>query len=70
MHDSFPHALSLNQKGCNAFALIYRVNHPYIDLARAITYLYNHAQKFNIDKKHYSLWGGSAGARMTATLDG
>lgn len=55
MHDSFPHALSLNQKGCNAFALIYRVNHPYIDLARAITYLYNHAQKFNIDKKHYSL---------------
>ena len=33
MHDSFPHALELSKRGYNAFALIYRVEHPYEDLA-------------------------------------
>ncbi len=68
MHDSFPHALALSQKGYNAFALIYRVNHPYEDLAQAITFIYHHADELVIDKNHYSLWGGSAGARMAAVL--
>jgi len=68
MHDSFPHALALSQKGYNAFALIYRVNHPYEDLARAISFIYDHADQLKVDKNHYSLWGGSAGARMAATL--
>lgn len=68
MHDSFPHALELSQKGYNAFALIYRVNHPYEDLARTISFLYDHADMLKIDKNHYSLWGGSAGARMAASL--
>lgn len=68
MHDSFPHALALSQKGYNAFALIYRVNHPYEDLAQAITYIYHHGDELEIDKNHYSLWGGSAGARMAAVL--
>ena len=36
MHDSFPHALELSKRGYNAFALIYRVEHPYEDLAKAI----------------------------------
>ena len=43
MHDSFPHALELSKRGYNAFALIYRVNHPYKDLARAIAFIYDHA---------------------------
>lgn len=68
MHDSFPHALALSKKGYNAFALIYRVTDPYIDLARAIAFIYDHADILEIDKNHYSLWGGSAGARMAATL--
>lgn len=68
MHDSFPHALELSKRGYNAFALIYRVNHPYKDLARAISFIHDHADMLRIDKKYYSLWGGSAGARMAATL--
>lgn len=68
MHDSFPHALVLSQKGYNAFVLIYRADHPYKDLARAISFIYDHADHLKIDKSHYSLWGGSAGARMAAVL--
>jgi hypothetical protein len=68
MHDSMPHALKLSQKRYNAFALIYRVDHPYKDLARAISFIYDHSDELKVDKNHYSLWGGSAGARMAATL--
>lgn len=68
MQDSFPHALYLSQKGYNAFALIYRPTRPYEDLARAISFIYDHANKLEIDRDHYSLWGGSAGARMAAEL--
>lgn len=68
MHDSFPHALEISKKGYNAFALIYRVNHPYQDLARAISFIHDHADMLKVDKNHYSLWGGSAGARMAARL--
>lgn len=68
MHDSFPHALEISKKGYNAFVLIYRVEHPYKDLARAIAFIYDHADMLKVDKRHYSLWGGSAGARMAATL--
>ena len=70
MHDSFPHALELSKKGYNAFALIYRPGAQTAceDLARAIAFLHEHADKLEIDMEDYSLWGGSAGARMTAWL--
>ncbi len=68
MHDSFPHALEASKNGYNAFALIYRPNDPYNDLAQAITYIYDHADELQVDPDNYSLWGGSAGARMAATL--
>lgn len=68
MHDSFPHALEVSRKGYNAFALIYRPDEAYEDLARAITYLYDHAKELGIQADGYSLWGGSAGARMAAVL--
>lgn len=68
MQDSFPHASYLSQKRYNAFALIYRPTSPYEDLARAITFIYDHTNELEIDKDHYSLWGGSAGARMAAEL--
>ncbi len=68
MHDSFPHALELSKKGYNAFALIYRPEEPYEDLAQAIRYIYEHAEDLEVDTKNYSLWGGSAGARMAAVL--
>ena len=70
MHDSFPHALELSKKGYNAFALIYRpgANTGCEDLARAIAFLHKNAAKLGIDMKDYSLWGGSAGARLAAWL--
>ena len=68
MHDSFPHALELSKQGYNAFALIYRPGDAYEDLARAITYIYDHADELGVSRTGYSLWGGSAGARMAATL--
>ena len=70
IHDSFPHALELSKKGYNAFALIYRPGAQTAceDLARAIAFLYDHAEELEIDMDGYSLWGGSAGARMAAWL--
>lgn len=68
MHDSFPHSLELSRAGYTAFALIYRPEDPYNDLARAITFVYDNAEALGVAKENYSLWGGSAGARMAATL--
>ena len=70
MHDSFPHALELSKMGYNAFALIYRPGAQTAceDLARAIAFLHEHADELQIDMTDYSLWGGSAGARMAAWL--
>lgn len=68
MHDSFPHALELSKMGYNAFALIYRPDHPYEDLAQAIAFIYDNSEELEVDPDDYSLWGGSAGARMAATL--
>ena len=70
MQDSFPHALELSKKGYNAFALIYRPGAQTAceDLARAITFIFDHAQELEVDAACYSLWGGSAGARMAAWL--
>lgn len=68
MHDSFPHALELSKMGYNAFALIYRPDDPYTDLAQAIAYIYDPAGELQVDPEGYSLWGGSAGARMAAAL--
>lgn len=70
MHDSFPHALELSKKGYNAFALIYRsgAETAYEDIARAIAFIHEHANELEVDTADYSLWGGSAGARMSASL--
>lgn len=68
MHDSFPHSLELCKAGYTAFALIYRPDDPYSDLARAITFIQENSEMLGVAKNNYSLWGGSAGARMAATL--
>lgn len=68
MHDSFPHSLELCKAGYTAFALIYRPDDPYNDLARAITFIGKNSERLGVAKTNYSLWGGSAGARMAATL--
>ena len=68
MHDSFPHALELSKKGYNAFALIYRpgARTACEDLARAVSFIFAHADELGVNTDCYSLWGGSAGGRMAA----
>ena len=70
MQDSFPHCLELSRRGYNAFALIYRPGAQTAceDLARAIAVLHERAGELDISMDGYSLWGGSAGARMAAWL--
>lgn len=70
MHDSFPHALELSKRGYNAFALIYRPGAQTAceDLARAVAFIHEHAEELEVDVSDYSLWGGSAGARMAAWI--
>jgi acetyl esterase/lipase len=70
MHDSFPHASELSKKGYNAFALNYRPGYDTAmqDLARAIAFIHEHCEELEVDMEGYSLWGGSAGARMAAEL--
>ena len=70
MHDSFPHALELSKMGYNAFALIYRPGWDTAneDLARAISFIFEHSDELGVDTSGYSLWGGSAGARMAADV--
>ncbi|MBQ6325933.1 MAG: alpha/beta hydrolase [Clostridia bacterium] len=70
MHDSFPHALELSKKGYHAFVLVYRPGAQTAceDLARAIAFIHEHAEELEMDVSDYSLWGGSAGARITAWL--
>ncbi len=68
MQDSFPHALELSKQGYNAFSLIYRPGAQTAceDLARAITFIFDHREELEVSTEDYSLWGGSAGARMAA----
>lgn len=70
MQDSFPHALELCKKGYNAFALIYRsdANKAMEDLSRAVAFIHEHYDELKVDVFNYSVWGGSAGARMAAWL--
>ncbi len=68
MQDSFPHALELSKQGYNAFSLIYRPGAQTAceDLARAVQFIFEHAEELEVNTDGYSLWGGSAGARMAA----
>ena len=68
LQDSFPHALEISARGLNAFALIYRPYCPYDDLAKAIAFVHDHSEELGVSADGYSLWGGSAGARIAATL--
>ncbi len=70
MQDSFPHALELSKQGYNAFALIYRPGAQTAceDLARAIQFIFEYAEELEVNTDGYSLWGGSAGARMAAWI--
>lgn len=71
VHESLPHALELSRRGYHGFALVYRTRTADTaceDLARAIQFIFSHREELGVDSDGYSLWGGSAGARMAAYL--
>jgi len=71
VHEGFPHAIALSQKGYNAFVIQYRVGGEKVaceDLAAAISYIFRNAELFNVATEDYSVWGSSAGARMAANI--
>lgn len=72
MHDSFPHALALSRAGLNGFAVQYRPDAQLAcqDLARAVSFVFEHADELGVDTEGYALGGGSAGARMAAYVGG
>ncbi|MBW2428373.1 MAG: prolyl oligopeptidase family serine peptidase [Deltaproteobacteria bacterium] len=61
----------LSQKGYNTFALRYRTGgglRATEDLAAAISYVFKNADRLGVSVADYSLWGGSAGARMVGNI--
>jgi acetyl esterase/lipase len=71
IHESFPLALELSKEGYNAFAIQYRAGGAEVaceDLAAALTFIFENAKTLQVGTDGYSLWGGSAGARMAAYL--
>ena len=72
VHEGFPHAAAISDKGLNAFVLRYRAGHGEAvatrDLAAAVSYALRNAESLGVGTAGYSLWGSSAGARMAAAI--
>lgn len=71
LHEGFPLAEVINQKGYNAFVLQYRTGDEMTaceDMAAALSWIFENAESLGISTAGYSVWGGSAGARMAADL--
>lgn len=71
LHEGFPLALEISKKGFNAFVIRYRVGsgqRATEDLAAAIAYIFRNAKILEVSTKDYSVWGGSAGARMAGNI--
>ena len=71
LHEGFPLAQYLSKQGYNAFVLQYRIGGEKVaceDMAQALSWIFSHASELDISTSDYSVWGGSAGARMAADL--
>ena len=72
IHEGFPYAVAISQKGYNAFVLRYRTGQGGAvateDLAAALSYIFRNAETLGVSTANYSLWGSSAGARMAAAI--
>jgi acetyl esterase/lipase len=72
VHEGFPHALEISNRGYNAFVLKYRVGQggsvATQDMAAAISYVFKNAETLGVSPRDYSVWGSSAGARMAAAI--
>lgn len=71
LHEGFPLAKRISELGLNAFVIRYRIGgeqRAAEDLAAAITYVFRNAESLGVSTKDYSVWGGSAGARMAGDI--
>ncbi len=71
LHEGFPFAQEISKNELNAFVIRYRIGSEQRateDLAAAISYIFSNAEKLGVSTKEYSLWGGSAGARMVGNI--
>lgn len=70
LHEGFPLASEISKKGLNAFVIRYRVSEQEAseDLAAAIAFVFRNAETLGVGTRGYSLWGGSAGARMVGNV--
>lgn len=71
LHESLPLAQVLSDHGYNAFSLSYRAGSGDMaaeDLAHAVAYICEHGNELGVSTEGYSLWGGSAGARMASAV--
>ncbi len=72
VHEGFPYALEISNRGYNAFVLKYRTGQGGTvatqDLAAAVSYIFRNAAALGVSTTGYSLWGSSAGARMAAAI--
>lgn len=72
LHEGFPIAQSVSEQGYNAFVVKYRAGMggqiATEDMAQAIEFVRKNAKTLQIDPDGYSVWGGSAGARMAANI--
>lgn len=71
LHEGFPLALEISKHKYNAFVIRYRIGSQQKateDLAAAIAYIFKNAETLGVSTEGYSLWGGSAGARMVGNI--
>lgn len=71
LHEGFPLAQRISELGLNAFVIRYRIGSEQYateDLAAAIAYVLRNAETLGVNTKYYSVWGGSAGARMAGNI--
>ncbi|MHB9295897.1 hypothetical protein PilKf_01651 [Pillotina sp. SPG140] len=71
LHEGFPLAQEISRQGFNAFVLRYRIGSEQKateDLASAISFIFANAASLGLSTKDYSVWGGSAGARMAGNI--
>ncbi len=71
LHEGFPLAHEISRNNLNAFVIRYRTGseqNATNDLAAAINFISANAIKLGVGVKDYSLWGGSAGARMVGNI--
>ena len=71
LHEGFPFAQRISESGLNAFVIRYRIGserYATEDLAAAIAYIFRNAETLGVSTRDYSVWGGSAGARMAGNI--